>query len=182
MRLFVSDPNKTLLTENTSSLAKNTPMDMALPELKHDSCVSNSRIRAFLRLSRIATDDTIKQHLNEIKVSQCDSFFFENIAPQWQARSDVIMFCDKFAKTLRAEANLKRVTTNNDYDLRTDPYALRNAHDIIDSQSSRCAEIEHWVSNEEHIESIIREQTANVLSDKCHFKDWLQEFEAISRR
>ncbi|KAM9922878.1 hypothetical protein OXX59_005549 [Metschnikowia pulcherrima] len=151
------------------------------PLLSLENCESSSRIRAFLRLSRIATDDTIRQHLNEIGPSQCDQYFEQTILPQWRARSEAIQFCSKYAKSLRAEAQSKETTLHEDYDLRIDPYAAKNARDYLDDQYARCVSVENWVANETNVESIIREQTASVLSDKCYYKDWLSAFKTAAR-
>lgn len=161
-----------LTDENSIPRESSVPLSL----LTSENCESNSRIRAFLRLSRIATDDSIIQHLNEIKVSQCDKYFSQNILPQWKARAEAIQYCSGYAKSLREEVKSKQTTIGEDYDLRTDPYALKDAQDVLDKQYSRCAAVENWVTNESNVESIIRDQTASVLSDKCYFKDWLQDF------
>ncbi|GEQ72769.1 hypothetical protein JCM33374_g6457 [Metschnikowia sp. JCM 33374] len=156
--------------------SSSAPTQLLTPE----NCESSSRIRAFLRLSRIATDDSIIQHLNEIGPSQCEKYFNQTILPQWRARADAIHYCSGYAKSLRNEAQSKETTINQDYDLRIDPYALKNAHDFLDRQYSRCVSVENWVANEANVETILHEQTASVLSDKCYYKDWLQAFKSAS--
>lgn len=152
------------------------PVTLLTPE----NCESSSRIRAFLRLSRIATDDSIRQHLNEIDPSQCDAYFTKNILPQWRARSDVIQYCSSYAKTLRAEADSVKTTIRDDYDLRVDPYASKNAHELLENRYSRCVSVENWVANETSIDLILQEQTASVLSDKCYHKDWVDAFKVAA--
>lgn len=139
------------------------------------NCEDSSRIRAFLRLSRIATDDTISQHLNETKLSDCDSYFNRKIVPQWQARAHAIQFCSDYAKQLEQEATTGRPNPA-DYDLRTNPYARRDDLEKIELQNARRATIDNWVRNEQNVEKIIREQTIKIFNDKCYYKDWLKQF------
>lgn len=144
--------------------------------LTAQNCESSTRIRAFLRLSRIATDDTIRQHLNEINPALCDDYFQRRILPQWVARAEAIQFCSDFARDLRRETESKKVEVHEKHDLRIDPYALKDETDRLNQQFSRCSTIENWVENELGVERIIKEQTASVLNDKCYYKDWLAEF------
>lgn len=150
--------------------------------LTPENCQSSSRLRAFLLLSRIAADDTIRQHLNEINLKQCDSYFTRTILPQWIAREEAIAYCSEYAKHLRTETESEKVGVSGNYDLRIDPYALKDANDRLDRQFSRCSNIENWVANERSVESIIKEQTVNVLNDKCYYKDWLAEFKQALRK
>lgn len=149
--------------------------------LTPQNCESSSRIRAFLRLSRIATDDTIRQHLNEINPKLCDDYFHRRILPQWIARAEAIQYCSDFAHDLREKTESQKTQVHGNYDLRIDPYALKDENDRLEMQFSRCQSIENWVKNELGVESIIKEQTANVLSDKCYYKDWLAEFKIALR-
>lgn len=157
---------------NTSETEPTAPLTLLKPE----SCESSSRIRAFLRLSRIATDDTIRQHLNEIPRSKCDEYFNRKIVPQWRARSEVITFCSNYAKEIRLKVELRKAEAHNDHDLRIDPYALKNELSQLEEQTSKCTTIENWIHNESGVEAIIRAQTADVLNDKCYYKDWLAAF------
>ncbi|CUM63451.1 uncharacterized protein PRCAT00001026001 [Priceomyces carsonii] len=147
-----------------------------------ENCHSSSRIRAFLRLSRVATDDTIRQHLNEVKSTKdCDSYFQNTIIPQWEARSSLIGFCSDYVDHLRAESShgntiLPDLINPDDYDLRLDPYAIKNKEDQIGAQFAQSNAIANWVQNEREVESIVREQTAEILNEKCYYKDWLKAF------
>lgn len=143
--------------------------------LTADNCEDSSRIRAFLRLSRIATDDTIREHLNELAAGECDSYFGRKIVPQWKARTDAIGFCASFARQLRKETE-SLIPGDGEYDLRLDPYAEKNEKDRLAQQFARCVAVENWVANEAFVEKIVRERTAKVLNDKCYYKDWLDEF------
>ncbi|OBA19250.1 hypothetical protein METBIDRAFT_33448 [Metschnikowia bicuspidata var. bicuspidata NRRL YB-4993] len=173
--------NENSVPEMLGTLRENGTTAASSSLLTPENCESSSRIRAFLRLSRIASDDTIRQHLNEINTTDCDRYFAEEIVPQWQARSEAILFCAEFARGLRTEAKSKESTINENYDLRVDPYALKNAHEILDNQYSRCVSVENWVANEANVESIVREQTAKVFSEKCYYKDWLKAFRSVTR-
>lgn len=146
-----------------------------------ENCNDSSRIRTFLRLSRIATDDSIKQHLNGINSKDCDSFFRTKIVPQWQARSETIQFCSEYASHLHQKANntTAELLDPKKFDLRTNPYALEDELNKINIEKSP---IEDWVNNELNIEGIVRGQTISVLNSKCHFKDWLSEFKSLTRK
>lgn len=157
--------------------AQKAPVSLLTPE----NCESSSRIRAFLRLSRIATDDTIRQHLNEINPKQCDDYFNRRILPQWVARAEAIQYCSDFAWDLRSKTESQQMEVHGNYDLRIDPYALKDENDQLEKQFSRCVTIENWVANELGVETIIKEQTASVLNDKCYYKDWLAEFKLAFR-
>lgn len=158
-----------------TAVASSTPAAL----LSAENCEASSRIRAFLRLSRIATDDTIRQHLNETPRSQCDAYFRNKIAPQWKARSEVITFCSQYVKGMKEKLEVQKLEIHNDIDLRVNPYALKDEIDRLDQQTSQCTAIENWVRNESGVEMIIREQTASVLNDKCYYKNWLEEFKGI---
>ncbi|KAK6464895.1 caffeine-induced death protein 2-domain-containing protein [Scheffersomyces coipomensis] len=174
---------------------ENHPMsdrESVLPQelLSVESCNSSTRIRAFLRLSRIATDDTIRQHLNSIKTNkECDEYFQKKIVPQWKARTDVIEFCSNYVTRLRLETEQEierrghpNEIANTDFNLRQDPYALKNYKQKIDDQFAQCDRIQLWVNNESSIESIIREETAYVFNDKCYFKDWYRAYLDSARK
>lgn len=152
------------------------PVALLTPE----NCHSSSRIRAFLRLSRIATDDTIRQHLNEIKLNQCDSYAAQKIFPQWKARAAAIQFCTAYSLKLRKETIAGKTQNDSnastEFDLRLDPYAYKSYRLQIENQFAKCDAIDNWVHNENTIEKIVREQTAEVLNDKCYYKDWIAEF------
>ncbi|GBL50899.1 hypothetical protein ACI3LY_000528 [Candidozyma auris] len=144
------------------------------------NCDDSSRIRAFLRLSRIATDDTISQHLNELKPEECDAYFNKKIVPQWQARAHAIQFCSDYAKRLEEEVAASKPNPAN-YDLRTNPYAMKDDLDKLEMQNAHRRTIENWVSNEQNVEKIIREETIKIFNNKCYYKDWLKQFkETIS--
>ncbi|KAK6458340.1 caffeine-induced death protein 2 [Scheffersomyces xylosifermentans] len=176
-----------------SGPSDSTPPTLLTPE----NCRSSTRIRAFLRLSRMATDDTIRQHLNEIKSNTgCDEYFNSKIAPQWETRSKAIQYCDSYSKTLRKrteegialhdrEASLDSIEKlekkePEEFNLRLDPYALRNHNQKLEEQYSQCDAIDSWVKNEKNVEDIIREQTNDILNDKCYYKDWLEGFKKLS--
>ncbi|SGZ52111.1 CIC11C00000001998 [Sungouiella intermedia] len=155
---------------------KSEPQRAPVLLLTPENCRSSTRIRAFLLLSRIAADDTIRQHLNEIKPKQCDDYFARSILPQWIARQEAIQYCSDYARDLHNKTESEKVEVSGNYDLRVDPYALKDANERLVKQFSECSNIENWVANELSVESIIKEQTANVLNDKCYYKDWLADF------
>lgn len=162
--------------KETQPPPQHAPAALLTPE----NCTSSSRIRAFLRLSRIATDDTIRQHLNETGPAKCSAYFRQKIVPQWTARAEAIAYCLRYAGHLRRETEEEKMSVGETYDLRVDPYALHDAHTRLDGKFSTCVAIENWVKNESGVESIIREQTVDVLNDKCFYQDWLLEFKRVS--
>lgn len=149
--------------------------------LNVENCNDSTRIRTFLRLSRIATDDTIRQHLNGISAKDCDKFFQTKVVPQWQARAEAIGYCSQYAKHLHDKAvkvNEGQLDPQK-FDLRTNPYALEDELNTINSEKSS---IEDWVNNELEVERIVCGQTINVLNNSCYYKNWLAEFKELSRK
>ncbi|ABN66646.2 predicted protein [Scheffersomyces stipitis CBS 6054] len=176
----------------TASLSSQSLVPPSL--LTPQNCHESSRISAFLRLSRLASDDTIRQHLNEVKTpAGCDDYFASTIVPQWQARAQLITFCENYAADFRkktasgihvnheepqggaAHDNLLPQTFN----LRLDPYAEKSYNQKLEQQYAQCDYIDNWVSNQKNVESIIREQTSHVLNDKCYYNDWLAQFKKL---
>ncbi|EGV66362.1 hypothetical protein CANTEDRAFT_112106 [Yamadazyma tenuis ATCC 10573] len=152
--------------------------------LSPENCVNSSRIRAFLVLSRIATDDTVRTHLNEIDTSKCDIFFTSTIVPEWNARAQAIRYCSDYAQSLRQEigatvGDIKDVQQK--FDLRLNPYASRDYQEQVEQKSAKIETIENWVQNETTVESILKNQTAETFSQKCQYKDWLQYAIDISK-
>lgn len=147
--------------------------------LTPQECHSSTRLRAFLRLSRLATDDSIKQHLNEIDRGDCDKYFETEIVPQWKARTNVIDYCRKYSEELRKEvgggggSGADSKAKNTDFDLRLDPYALKSHEEELQTKYSQIDSIRNWTQNEESIETIVRDQTAAAFCDKCYYRDWL---------
>lgn len=150
--------------------------------LTPEGCKSSSRIRAFLRLSRLATDDTIRQHLNQVQKTDCNDYFETVIVPAWTERSRAIEYCSDYALNLRQITNgsvlegSSQKKTEQDFDLRTDPYALRKYNEQLGDQFAQCDQIDNWVTNEKNVESIIRGLTQEVLNQKCYYSDWIQQF------
>lgn len=171
-----------------------TPAHSVVPEtlLTPENCLSSSRIRAFLRLSRIATDDTIRQHLNDKSNTDCQKYFDKKIIPQWNARTAAIMYCSNYATELRQKtlhalavseqpgASSTPATTSSEpdgsFNLRLDPYALRNYTEKLKEHFLTCDLIDNWVQNENTIEGIVREGTVEVLNEKCFYRDWMKKF------
>lgn len=169
----------------------NSPLETPSNLLTPEGCISSSRIRAFLRLSRSLTDDTIRPHLNEIKRSECSLYFQEEIAPQWKLRGEIIDYCSKYSQELRAHTSQGKTIENvstlsydlenaaavtEKFDLRTDPYAYKTYQKKIAEQYVQCDALDNWTQNEATVEKIIREQTVEVLNDKCFYQDWMQAF------
>lgn len=171
--------------QNKSELE--VPSNLLTPE----GCISSSRIRAFLRLSRHVTDDLIRPHLNELKKSECSLYFQDEIVPQWKLRGDIIDYCSKYSQDLRDHTSQGRTVENvttlsynldnaaevtEKFDLRTDPYAYKTYQKKISEQFAQCDALDSWTQNEAMVEKIIREQTIEVLNDKCFYQDWMQAF------
>lgn len=141
-----------------------------------ENCHSNTRIRAFLRLSRLASDDSIKEHLNETSREKCTDFFSQKLLPHWQTRAKLIQFCSDEAAMLRSSVKLEETTLSTNVDLTIDPYAAKDAKQKLQDRYADCEAIENWVSNEHNVETIIQKHSADVLNQKCMYHDWLQDF------
>lgn len=148
----------------------------------YQNCHSSTRIRAFLRLSRLASDDTLKEHLNETTKDKCSQFFKERLLPHWQARADLIDYCFGEAATLRSKSTNTENELQTNVALTIDPYAVKDAYEKRESTFAECLVIENWVNNERKIEAIIREHSADVLNEKCYYHEWLQDFKDAARR
>lgn len=164
----------------------NAKADAVIPEslLTPENCQSPTRIRAFLRLSRFATDDTIREHMNDSKTN-CNTYFTNKIVPQWKARSSLIEYCSDYGLELQQKTHLDKIVLEGDgspsdhpqFDLTLDPYATKDYVQKLENQSVKSTEIRNWTQNELEVESIVRDLTIGVLNDKCQFKDWMQEFQ-----
>lgn len=155
----------------------------SVDELKNPAnCLDSSRIRAFLRLSRFATDDSLKPHLNDLRNNQCESYFSQTIAPEWVKRASLIQYCENYAESLRKEVqDNSSASPQKEFDLRTDPYALKTYQDHLKEKYSTIETIENWTRNELAIESILKEQTVDTFKEKCAYKDWFQVFKDLSK-
>lgn len=141
-----------------------------------ENCHSNTRIRAFLRLSRLASDDTIKEHLNETTPEKCADFFSDQLLPHWQARAKLIQFCSDEAAALRRNVKLEESTLSTNIDLTIDPYAVKDAKQKLQERYSESEAIENWVNNEQSVETIIQKHSVDVLNQRCMYRDWLLDF------
>lgn len=142
-----------------------------------ENCVESTRIRSFLALSRVATDDIVKTRLNEIPKSTCDNYFQDVIIPLWKEREKLIQYCGNYAQQLRKEVEIPQEQLKQiEYDLRMDPYALRDHKQIMDLKYYKLETIENWMQNESTVENIIRDQTVQAFNERCHYKDWLKMF------
>lgn len=58
---------------------------------------------------------------------------------------------------------------------------MKDDLDKLEMQNAHRRTIENWVSNEQNVEKIIREETIKIFNNKCYYKDWLKQFkETIS--
>lgn len=159
-----------------SSSGESMPTDL----LTEANCVDSSRIRAFLSISRLSTDDSINTHLDGITNDNCDKYFKQVMLPQWDMRNKVIGFCGDYASRLRKEIHEEKKDTPQ-FDLRLDPYALKNHQQKIEEKYQKVETIENWVTNEQSVESIIHERSVTVLNQKCYYKDWYKQFLEYSK-
>lgn len=170
-----------MFRRDKNGLTNNSAEDKMLEDLlTPENCQSSTQIRTFLRLSRLATDDTIKQNLGQIKSTpQCDKYFKEHIVPQWQARDKVLNYCWKCAEDIRKtheQGNrFEGENMSQQVDLREDPYARINYEDQMNKQYSE-RYMKNWIENEREVERIVKEKTKDTLNDKCYFSDWFREF------
>lgn len=158
---------------------------MILSELlTPENCYSSIRLREFLRLSRIASDDGIRQHLNLVKSKEeCDKYFQNSILPEWKARAEIIEYCSAYSAQLRdttsrsAESRVACLSYLNDQsDPRVDPYAQRSLLEEKERRFQDCDFIDNWVKNEKIIDDILKESTQEVLNQKCYYRKWIESF------
>lgn len=116
--------------------------------------------------------------MNEIGTKNCDQYFELTIAPQWRARAEAIAYCTDVGKDLRKSV-VAGTTNQEQFDLRLDPYAVKNDAQKIRERYEKCDEIDFWTLNERGVELILREQTRLVLADKCEYRDWVAEFKRV---
>lgn len=158
---------------------------MLLPSslLTPQNCIAPSRVKAFLVASRSISDDSIRQHLNERNVKKdCNTYFKDTIVPQWKVRGDVINYCEQYAQEQRLSIVAVK-EENQEFNLRLDPYALRNHQDEVQERFNQLDSIDQWVKNEQLVEVIIRDQTSDVLNDKCFYDDWVTKFrDTVNRK
>lgn len=167
------------------------PPSLPIKFLTPEGCISSTKLRQFLRLSRATTDDTIRPHLNELNKQQCNEYFNSVIAPAWQQRQQVISYCQDYSQQLRnqtqedkeeiTDPSLTPQELAEKFDLRTDPYAFKTHQRKLEQQYAQCDLLDNWTRNEQTVETIIREQTIGVLNDKCSYQDWMKMFKDITR-
>ncbi|CAH2351697.1 hypothetical protein CLIB1423_04S03928 [[Candida] railenensis] len=156
-----------------------SPENLYTPE----NCQSPARIKSFLRLSRFATDDTIREHINGDS-NHCDHYFQTKIVPQWNLRSKLIQYCSDYAIELHQTTQLDKIHVELDpsnLDVRLDPYAVKSYNDKFEDRFAQSNGIRNWTQNELTVESIVRDQTVSVLNDKCSYKDWMGQFKEAQR-
>ncbi|CAH6722746.1 mitochondrial intermembrane space cysteine motif-containing protein Mix23p [[Candida] jaroonii] len=154
-----------------SSSGESMPTDL----ITEGNCVESSRIRGFLSISRLSTDDSINTHLDGISNDNCDKYFKQVMLPQWDMRGKVISFCGDYAARLRKEIHEDKHEIPK-FDLRLDPYALKAHQQKIDEKFQKVEAIENWVTNEQSVERIIHERSVTVLNQKCYYKDWYKQY------
>lgn len=102
-------------SKNAEPIIESQPV--RLHSLSRDACITPKGVRSFLKLSRLSTDDVLKQQLNnklnhhestysnhrKEKSSICNEFIESSILPAWEARSNAIEFCHKEAVNFRQE-------------------------------------------------------------------------------
>ncbi|PHH92058.1 hypothetical protein CDD83_9084 [Cordyceps sp. RAO-2017] len=164
-------------------------------------CFSSGALRDFLRLSRTSIDDSITENLNalvtpsesgfdphstsrraltpsarRVNPQACQSFKDKVLFPAWQARSDVLSFCEVVAhspdpddpesavRELESQRDRERVV-----DERLDPYSGR-----VFPREARTQMLASLVRQERHVESIVRSRTWDVVEERCatSHKSW----------
>ncbi|WPK25002.1 hypothetical protein PUMCH_002301 [Australozyma saopauloensis] len=163
--------NNEIPDPSTSTKLLHDAAELYSPEF----CHSNSRIRAFLYVSRLASDDSLRVHLNETDAKHCALYFESNVLPHWKARAQLLDFCFGEAAKLRKSVKVEEAATAK-VDLRIDPYAVQDATERTLNRFAQCAAIENWVANEREVESIVLKHSLDVLNQKCYFHDWLRDF------
>ncbi|KAI0464725.1 hypothetical protein LJB42_002348 [Komagataella kurtzmanii] len=160
------------------------PQTVRIHSLSRDACLTPKGVRSFLKLSRLSTDDVLKQQLNnklnhhestysnrkKEKSSICNVFFESSILPAWEARSNAIEFCHKEAVKFRQEIKSEESQINRRNELvdtRIDPYALRDLQQELEEKYLQVDQLLNWVNNEKTIEQIVRSRSIGMLQDTC---------------
>ena len=110
------------------------------------------------------------------------------------------MYCSNYSHDLRQKTLQAIVITNEEpsktqdqtktqipqnsdisFNLRLDPYALRNYTEKLKEHFLKCDLINNWIKNEQTIEGIVREGTVEVLNQKCFYGDWMNKFNEVAR-
>lgn len=167
------------------------------PDLSPEICIKDSKsLQAFLRLSRYAVDDNMTTILNSVlnhremnknsvfkfgsgssDGSPCDEFLKTLVYPEWKKRSQVIQHC----RDVVANVNPKDSIENSQFAklsqeeknemMRIDPYTYKNLEREYMNKHRKILELQQYYRNEEEVEKIVTDKSANIITQLCKFKD-----------
>ncbi|KGK36944.1 hypothetical protein JL09_g3908 [Pichia kudriavzevii] len=167
------------------------------PDLSPEICIKDSKsLQAFLRLSRYAVDDNMTTILNSVlnhremnknsvfrfgsgssDGSPCDEFLKTLVYPEWKKRSQVIQYC----RDVVANVNPKDSIENSQFAklsqeeknemMRIDPYTYKNLEREYMNKHRKILELQQYYRNEEEVEKIVTDKSANIITQLCKFKD-----------
>ncbi|CDK25230.1 unnamed protein product [Kuraishia capsulata CBS 1993] len=154
------------------------------PSASKETCLSPKGVRSFLNLSRLATDDVIRQRLNGLlqnthnlsghgkeanKNALCKSFINDLLLPSWKARLQAIEYCSSVEREMRLEieASHREVSNKKLVEPKLDPYAARDALEEVNQQFEGVDRFRGWLENESQVETIVRNRTIGIMQDSC---------------
>ncbi|ODV63852.1 Mix23p ASCRUDRAFT_21315, partial [Ascoidea rubescens DSM 1968] len=152
--------------------------------LNRETCLSAKGVRTFLKLSRLGSDDILRQRLNSVidksrnieggKEAICEGFVRDIIYPAWKSRERAIEYCSEEVKTMGREIEEeekktggKRGDEEHEYNLRIDPYAERDGIRMDKKKYETIDNLSNWLNNETLIEGIVRDRSLEILGDTC---------------
>jgi hypothetical protein len=168
------------------------------PELSAQICLDDAKsLQSFLKLSRYAVDDNLRSNLNSFlnhnEINKNSIFKFNKhetvndssclpllellIYPEWRKRSDVIKYCKNqlddisSKKTISKDDEFSNLTTEEKNNLlRIDPYTYKNLEQKFLKQNAKILELQNFYSNEEKVETIVRNRSIELLNEQCKLK------------
>lgn len=186
--LVVSAPRGSLDNAEDTNLHFST-RDKLVSELtiNRKRCIDSTLVDSFLGFLRHSSDDIIKQRLNNYikkgstnieKLQSCNSFVLRELYPNWKVRNTVINFCERQSKQLKIELdNMKAEETNEDINLRLDPYSGREAQEKQELRYNEWKRLDIWVQNNQMVEKILQNTSDSILKQKCDAnEEYLQKF------
>ncbi|CAN6603322.1 hypothetical protein TRVA0_002S02520 [Trichomonascus vanleenenianus] len=128
------------------------------------ACYSATAIRAFLRYSRKRSDDNLHNTLP--RTGSCADHITKELFPAWYSRDVLIEYCSKVAEVKKEQLEMKssEEVVGKRIDPRLDPYGARDFDRVPPAAEES---IRTWVQAERNVETIVRQNSADLLAEKC---------------
>lgn len=127
-------------------------------------CISSRAIKAFLKTSRKFSDDSLPTYSPKSK--PCGEIISKVLFPAWSERDQLLAYCDQVADNImeHEQSETKAEITMQAIDPRIDAYAARDFGKVPEGVGEG---VKRWVSNEQLVENIVRDNSAAILAEKC---------------